>query len=604
MRASQAEGEAERLRNEEHDLLRAVVDDSTEGILVVDHEGNLRAVNAAAQRQRGVPGLRLGADIKSLSVALRSLEGTPLSFEATPLARALEGIPVDGERFLATGPDGTTRILSATASPLHARDGTPLGAVVTTRDETERLSMESELRERNELLALTAKVGVALGGHGTLQGALQTCAESLVLHLDAAFARIWTVAPGADILELQASAGMYTHTNGAHGRVPIGKFKIGEIAKERVPHLTNAVVGDPRVSDQQWARQEKIVAFVGYPLLLGDRVLGVVAAFARHPFSPSVGAAMEAIADGLAQGIDRRQSEERLRESEGWLSTTLTSIGDGVIATNANGIVTFLNPVASALTGWTTDEARGLSLDQVFQLVTEDDASGESPVSRVIRDGGIANVVNRTLLVRRDGGRVPIEDSAAPIRDSDGRLRGVVFVFRDGSEQRRIEAERARMLEQALRSHQEAEAARQSAEDANAAKDRFFATVSHELRNPLTSILGWARMLRTRPELSTKGLETIERNAKAQAQLIEDMFDSARIVAGKLSIDPAPFFVAASIDAAIDSARPAATAKGITLEGDVDPEIGTLIADEGRFQQVIASSKKSRQPRQILRHQL
>src|SRR4029079_14180510 len=98
-------------------------------------------------------------------------------------------------------------------------------------------------------------------------------------------ARIWTVSAEGDILELQASAGMYTHLDGPHGRVPVGKFKIGLIAQERKPHLTNTVVGDPRVSDQEWAKREGMVAFAGYPLLLENRVVWVMALFAKSPLA-------------------------------------------------------------------------------------------------------------------------------------------------------------------------------------------------------------------------------------------------------------------------------------------------------------------------------
>ena len=78
---------------------------------------------------------------------------------------------------------------------------------------------------------------------------------------------------------MQASAGLYTHLNGAHGRVPVGQFKIGRIARDRKPHLTNSVVGDPEVSDQEWARREGMVAFAGHPLIVGERVVGVMAMY-------------------------------------------------------------------------------------------------------------------------------------------------------------------------------------------------------------------------------------------------------------------------------------------------------------------------------------
>ena len=153
--------------------------------------------------------------------------------------------------------------------------------LVFLRDITGRKQAEEALVERARLAALGADIGIALTRGDTLREVLRSCSEAIVQHLDVAFARIWTLNPQQDVLELQASAGMYTHIDGPHGRVPVGHLKIGLIAQERRPHLTNAVIGDPRVGDQEWARREGMVAFAGYPLVVNDRLVGVVALFAH-----------------------------------------------------------------------------------------------------------------------------------------------------------------------------------------------------------------------------------------------------------------------------------------------------------------------------------
>jgi signal transduction histidine kinase len=166
------------------------------------------------------------------------------------------------------------------------------------------------VREQLLLAELMRDISLALIQSASLQEMVQQCAEALVSHFDAAFARIWTLSADSQILELQASAGMYTHLNGSHSRVPIGTLKIGMIASERLPHLSNAVIGDPRVSEQEWARKEGMVAFAGYPLLVSDRLVGVMALFARHTLSHSVLGAMASIANTIAVGIDRKQGEQ------------------------------------------------------------------------------------------------------------------------------------------------------------------------------------------------------------------------------------------------------------------------------------------------------
>src|SRR5438270_709528 len=180
----------------------------------------------------------------------------------------------------------------------------------------ERRRAQTALLERARLAELTSDVGIALTQGTDLRAMLQLCAEALVRHLDVAFARIWTLDDASGILELQASAGMYTHINGAHSRVRLGQYEIGAIARERRPHLTNQVVGDPQVHDQEWARREGLVAFAGYPLVVHDRVLGVVAMFARHPLSEFLPKALASMASAVAVGIERKRAEEALRQSE------------------------------------------------------------------------------------------------------------------------------------------------------------------------------------------------------------------------------------------------------------------------------------------------
>src|SRR5262245_26370985 len=120
------------------------------------------------------------------------------------------------------------------------------------------------------------------------------------------------------------------------------------------------------------------------------------------------------------------------------LDVALRSIGDAVIVTDKQGTVTFMNPVAQDLTGWKLGEAAGKPLDQVFHIINEDTRQQvENPVAQVLRDGVTVGLANHTLLVTKDGGEVPVDDSGAPIRGQDGSIAGVVLVFRDVTEARR-----------------------------------------------------------------------------------------------------------------------------------------------------------------------
>lgn len=282
--------------------------------------------------------------------------------------------------------------------------------------------------------------------------------------------------------------------------------------------------------------------------------------------------------------LARRRADEALRKESDWLRVTLSSIGDAVITTDVEGRLTFMNPVAESLTGWALDEAMGRSLPDIFQILNEESREPvENPaLQRLIADGTVG-LANHTILIAKDGTECPIDDSAAPIRNEQGEVVGTVLVFRDISERKRMELERDRLLAAA-------QAAQKEAEQANRLKDEFLATASHELRTPLTAVVGWSRLLRTGKldaENSARALESIERNATLQTKLIDDLLDVSRIITGKLTLDRRPIEMAHVVSDAVNTLRPAADAKNISIETSFDAEAEPVLGDANRLQQVL-----------------
>src|SRR5213082_2721596 len=236
----------------------------------------------------------------------------------------------------------------------------------------ERKQAQDALAERTRVAELSAEIGISLTRGRTLHEMLLGCCDALVRNLDAAFARVWTVNEPGQMLELQASAGMYTHLDGAHSRVPVGQFKIGRIAAERRPHLTNQVIGDPQVSDQDWARRERMVAFAGYPLMVQDRVVGVMAMFARHPFTQFAGEALAAVADGIAVGIERKRADEALRRSEDRFREMAEHIKEAFFDVDlATGTALYVSPTWAEIWGRPLEE--GYDPATWFQAIHPDD---------------------------------------------------------------------------------------------------------------------------------------------------------------------------------------------------------------------------------------
>jgi PAS domain S-box-containing protein len=181
--------------------------------------------------------------------------------------------------------------------------------------------------------------------------------------------------------------------------------------------------------------------------------------------------------------VDLHAANDRTTASRDLLHTTLTSIGDGVIATDAAGRVTFMNGVAEQLTGWKQAEAQGQSLQSVFSIVNEETRQpAHSPALKALREGTATRLADHTALISRDGAELPIDDSVAPICDAQGKVIGAVLVFRDISERHRSEEQRQR-LNQALR-------------ETNQDLQQFAYAASHDLKEPLRTIATSLQLIR------------------------------------------------------------------------------------------------------------
>jgi len=212
--------------------------------------------------------------------------------------------------------DGAIRTVHSIAEGEWDQAGKPLRHFGCLQDISKRKRVAEELAQQMQIEMLGAEIGMALARGDTLRTLLQPCAEAMVKHLDALFARIWTFNKAEDMLELQASAGIYTRIDGSRSRVVLGESKIGVIAQRLQPIITNSVIGDPLFIDQEWAEREGMVAFAGHPLVTGGKLMGVVAIFARKPLADTTLKALASVSDQLALGVRRQWAEEALRKSE------------------------------------------------------------------------------------------------------------------------------------------------------------------------------------------------------------------------------------------------------------------------------------------------
>ena len=325
----------------------------------------------------------------------------------------------------------------------HASD---LEREIAARERTERALAE---RVREGLLA--GEVGAALTRSDTLQGMLQLCAEALVRHLDVAFARIWTLNDVENLLELRASAGLYTHIDGPYSRIRVGELKIGKIAQERTPHLTNDVLTDPRVSNKEWAKRENLVAFAGYPLVVEDRLVGVVGMFSCHPLNPATLDAMGSVAQEIALGVERSRANETLRQREEHIRLLLDSTAEAVYGIDLQGRCSFANSASARFLGYAEpSQLLGRNMHTLVHHSRRDGSPYPVEECRIFR-AFLQNQgchVDDEVLWRADGSSFPAEYWSYPIC-REGRVLGSVVTFLDITERRQLE-EQFRQAQQRL----------------------------------------------------------------------------------------------------------------------------------------------------------
>ena len=283
----------------------------------------------------------------------------------------------------------------------------------------------------------------------------------------------------------------------------------------------------------------------------------------------------------------RREYEESLRHSEERFRLLVEGIPDyAIVMLDANGHVATWNAGAERINGYTADDIIGQHFSKFYPPDAIESGWPEHELQVAAAEGRFQDEGWR---IRKDGSRFWASVTISALRDEAGRLRGFAKLTRDLSERKQAETaqedtDRREEMIEAERS------ARMEAQRAARMKDEFLATLSHELRTPLNAILGWTQVLRMgrqQPEDMNHGLEVIERNARAQVQLIDDLLDLSRILAGQIRLDVQRLALVDVIAAAVESAAPGAHAKGVRLEKILDPRGSLVSGDPARLQQVV-----------------
>ncbi|EMI15792.1 multi-sensor hybrid histidine kinase [Rhodopirellula maiorica SM1] len=499
-------------------------------------------------------------DLQCMTVSLKSGETTMQRVETVVRRKDGRDVPVD--LFV----------------QYIAPDDEPARFVTVVRDISERKQNEAVLAERNRLAMLTADVGVALSRADVLDTGLQECCEAIVDRLHVSFVRIWTTDSSQSVLELKASAGLYTHRDGDHSQISIGEGCVGRLAERGRPFLTNELQNDPELENLQWAQTQNLVAFAGYPLIVGEQVVGVLALFSQQPLQINTLESLSSIADTVGVFVERKRAEDELQQSHELISKL------SLVASKTQHAVFIMD--AECRIEWVNDAFIQMSQYEAFEVV------GRRPADFLIGEGTDPETVrlirskieNRESIAtevynyKKSGEGHWVDLKVDPVFDESGTLCNFVTTQIDITERRKNQ--RALV------------AAKVEAERASRAKSEFLASMSHELRTPLNGVIGMTELLADSPldDRQRRFVSACQSSGKALLELISDVLDFSKIEAGCMELEQHSFDLHELLDDIVLSMPPRLGGKNLELRHTVDDAVSTrVIGDSHRLRQVLVN---------------
>jgi PAS domain S-box-containing protein len=471
-------------------------------------------------------------------------------------------------------PDGMAVWARVTLSPLYDGEGELQRLLGVIEDISEQRSAEERTRF---LMQLSDTVRPLVDAKETVALSAQLLGEYLEADR-CAYAEI-----GAD-QDTMFVTGNYTRgTKSLVGMLRFSDFgaEVLQLMRTNKPYIVYDIDTHMPTVDVSIYRDTQIQAIVCVPLHKGGRF---VAAMAVHQATPRVWTPDEVqlvreVASRCWESIERARVARHYRDSEQRYRTFVDTVSSVVWLTDSAGAMVVENPSWAAYTGQTWEDYCGWGW---LSAVHPDDQERTAELWRAAV-ASLQMYETEYRLCRADGEYRYVIARGAPVMSSDGRVKEWVGNCTDNHDSRLLAQQHERLLAAER-------AARVEAERAGRMKDEFLATLSHELRTPLSAILGWSQLLQQAElgrEETQEALATIERNARVQARLIEDLLDMSRIISGKIRLEVQPVDLVAVIMAAVGTVRHSAEAKGIDVRCRLDPRAGSIAGDPSRIQQVI-----------------
>ncbi|HRX78413.1 MAG TPA: response regulator [Pirellulaceae bacterium] len=468
--------------------------------------------------------------------------------------------------------DGSRMTIDFMLVPVSDESGRVVQIIPSGLDISDRKRVERVLADRAKMSELHAELALVLARDASLEQIIQQCCEYFVDHLNAAIAGIWLLDDSRSVLHLKASAGIDGVLRKEQRAVPMGSQAIGTIAAQQEPFATDDVQHDPYFDDLAAVRRAGVVAFAGYPLIVDERVVGVLAFFSHRELALETLLELRPLVDAIAQFIRRKEVQRDLETHLDRMELVTNSLPALIAYIDTDERYEFVNQNYAEQFGYRREEILGKTAREVLGQQTYEQAK---PHLRAALAGEPQHYELQIYVPERDV--VEIKDVFySPYQQADGNIAGCHVLIIDTTERRTIEEELRR--------------ARAAAESANISKSEFLANMSHEIRTPMSAIMGYAELLSrhlTDPD-NLQCVETIRRNGSFLLEIINDILDLSRIEAGKLSLDLQQVRVEEIVAEVVSLMEIRAAEKGLPLEVDFHGRLPETIAtDPVRLRQVL-----------------
>lgn len=408
--------------------IRSLLESAPDGMVVADEEGKITIVNHAALVMFGYEREELeGQHIEILLPEDKrgSHIGFRQMYNTNPETRQM-GDSID---LHAMRKDGSIFPVEISLSPVDVQGGMLVSAVV--RDVTER-------NRRQNLSILSAKVAEALSNCETIEEMLQACADTILRYTDSALVRLWNYDEENRMLLLYGSAGMYTHKDGPHSQIPLGRKKVGYIAESRLTLANNDIQNDALIDDKQWAKDNNLVGFIGFPLQEHHTLMGVFVMFSHSEIPRDVCDLLEQLGGNIAIAIARKKAEEEVRAKEERFRAIADYSSDWEWWLGTDAKLLWTNPACESITGYSQDECLSMPNFPAILLSGEYRTRVADALETSLQEKTSVHDL-MAVFSCKDGSETTASISWQPIYDSRENYLGIRASVRDSTE--RVAAE-------------------------------------------------------------------------------------------------------------------------------------------------------------------